>query len=119
MKSSSNNSIILAPSLLAGQQGALIDSLKLAECDGMNWIHLDIMDGHFVPNISFGASTVKDLREHSRAFFDVHLMLSNPDAHFESFIHAGGEQFHYIPCLNDDPEHIEALASIVSKYFAD
>ena len=110
MKSTSNNSIILAPSLLAGQQGDLIDSLKLAECDGLNWIHLDIMDGHFVPNISFGASTVKDLRSHSRTFFDVHLMLSNPDAHFESFIHAGADSI----TLHAEPDYpiLETLTQI-------
>ena len=110
MKSTSNNSIVLAPSLLAGQQGALIDSLKLAECDGSNWIHLDIMDGHFVPNISFGASTVKNLKEHSSAFFDVHLMLSNPDKHVESFIHAGADSI----TLHVEPDYpiIETLTQI-------
>lgn len=91
MKSSYHDSIQLAPSLLAGKQDALNESLKIAESANAQWVHLDIMDGHFVPNISFGASTVKALRENSKLFFDVHLMLSNPNQHIDSFINAGAD----------------------------
>jgi ribulose-phosphate 3-epimerase len=86
------NPIILAPSLLAGDHARLADSLKIVEQAGCQWLHLDIMDGHFVPNLSFGPQTVKALRPHSRLFFDVHLMLSNPHSHVESFLDAGADQ---------------------------
>ena len=61
---------ILAPSLLAGDHGNLRKSLSEVEQDGRQWIHLDLMDGHFVPNLSFGPQTVADLRPHSKLFFD-------------------------------------------------
>jgi ribulose-phosphate 3-epimerase len=86
------NPIILAPSLLAGDHARLADSLKIVEQAGCQWLHLDIMDGHFVPNLSFGPQTVKALRPHSRLFFDVHLMLSNPHSHVASFLDAGADQ---------------------------
>ena len=62
---------ILAPSILAGNHANLKNALKIAENDQRKWIHLDIMDGHFVPNLSFGPQTVADLREESKLFFDV------------------------------------------------
>ena len=82
---------ILAPSLLAGDHGDLRNSLTEVEEDGRRWIHLDLMDGHFVPNLSFGPQTVADLRPHSKLFFDVHLMLERPDLYLDAFINAGSE----------------------------
>ncbi len=82
---------ILAPSLLAGDHGNLRKSLSEVEQDGRQWIHLDLMDGHFVPNLSFGPQTVADLRPHSKLFFDVHLMLERPDLYLDPFIDAGAE----------------------------
>ena len=83
--------ILLAPSLLAANQSALREGVEFAQTAGVQSLHLDIMDGHFVPNISFGPDVVKSLRENSELFFDVHLMLSNPNKHFESFIRAGAD----------------------------
>ncbi len=80
---------ILAPSILAGNHANLLQSLQVAEQDGRKWIHLDIMDGHFVPNLSFGPQTVADLRKDSKLFFDVHLMLDQPDRYVDPFIQAG------------------------------
>ena len=81
----------LAPSILAGNHANLADSLQIADSDGREWIHLDIMDGHFVPNLSFGPQTVADLRSHSSIFFDVHLMLEQPDRYIDPFIKAGAD----------------------------
>ena len=82
---------ILAPSILAGDHSCLKDSLLSADQDGRSWVHLDIMDGHFVPNLSFGPQTVADLRKHSSIFFDVHLMLDQPQNYIEPFAQAGAD----------------------------
>ena len=81
----------LAPSILAGNHANLKDALLTTDKDGRQWIHLDIMDGHFVPNLSFGPQTVADLRKYSKQFFDVHLMLDQPDRYVEAFIDAGSD----------------------------
>tara|TARA_B100001248_G_scaffold258146_1_gene241807 strand:- start:529 stop:1194 length:666 start_codon:yes stop_codon:yes gene_type:complete len=100
----------LAPSILAGNHAKLADSLQIAECDGREWIHLDIMDGHFVPNLSFGPQTVADLRSHSSIFFDVHLMLEQPDRYIDPFIKAGAD----LISIHLEPEydHSAALSKI-------
>ena len=82
---------ILAPSILAGDHAALADSLKEVEAVETPWIHLDIMDGHFVPNLTFGPQTVADLRKDSKLFFDTHLMLDNPHEYVEAFAKAGSD----------------------------
>lgn len=83
---------ILAPSILAGDHGNLRSSLQFIEDAQLQWVHLDIMDGHFVPNLSFGPQTVKALRPGSKLFFDVHLMLDNPHLYIDAFLDAGAEQ---------------------------
>ena len=83
---------ILAPSILAGDHADLRGSLAAIEKAGLEWVHLDIMDGHFVPNLTFGPQMVKALRPLSRLFFDVHLMLNNPDKFVDPFIDAGADQ---------------------------
>ena len=101
---------ILAPSLLAGDHGNLRASLDEVETDGRQWIHLDLMDGHFVPNLSFGPQTVADLRSGSKLFFDVHLMLKRPDLYLDPFIAAGSE----LITIHLEPEydHLSALKKI-------
>lgn len=80
---------ILAPSILAGDHANLAGSVATIAATGLEWVHVDIMDGHFVPNLSFGPGIVQALRRTSSLFFDVHLMLDNPHRYVEAFAKAG------------------------------
>ena len=82
---------LLAPSLLAGDHAHLAESANLILDCGLNWVHLDIMDGHFVPNLTFGPQTLSDLRKGCSLFFDTHLMLSEPHRYIEAFAQAGAD----------------------------
>ena len=80
---------ILAPSILASDHANLAGAVRAIADLGLAWAHVDIMDGHFVPNLTFGPQTVRALRKHSALFFDVHLMLDNPHLYVEPFARAG------------------------------
>lgn len=83
--------IKIAPSILAANAAYLGDDTVKAEKAGADYLHIDIMDGHFVPNLSFSADTVKALRGLSKLVFDVHLMISEPYKYIESFAKAGAD----------------------------
>ena len=102
----------IAPSLLLCDFSKMGDEIKRMDACGADWMHLDVMDGHFVPNITFGAPVIRAVRGYSDKPFDVHLMISDPLKYADDFIDAGADiiTFH-IECDSDIQQTIDKIKS--------
>jgi len=103
-------SVEISPSILSADFSRLAEEIAEVEAAGLKMLHLDIMDGHFVPNITFGPPVVAKLRKHSKLVFDTHLMITNPEKYAPRFIEAGSDHitFH-IETVSEPEKFIEYL----------
>ena len=103
----------LAPSILSADFSRLLEHVQEVEKAGVEYLHVDVMDGHFVPNISFGAPILKSLKGKTNLFLDVHLMIENPDAFIADFVEAGANliNVHIEAC-----KHIHRTIQLIKSY---
>ena len=106
------NNILISPSVLAADFSKLGDEVQSVSEMGADFIHLDIMDGHFVPNLSFGADIVKGIRAYSNLPFDVHLMITNPEIYINSYVDAGANLITVHP---ESTSHIHSVLQQIKK----
>ena len=107
--------VLIAPSILAADFAALGDAVRMAEAGGADLVHVDVMDGHFVPNITIGVPVVRSLKKVARLPLDVHLMIEEPDRYAEAFIEAGASMLsvhlEVLPHLHRTIQYIKSLGA--------
>lgn len=105
--------IKIAPSILSADFGQLNSDIALVEKAGVDYLHIDVMDGHFVPNITIGPLILESIRSKSNLYFDVHLMIENPDNYIPQFINAGADSItvHVEAC-----RHLHSTVQLIKSY---
>ena len=103
---------LIAPSILASDFAKLGEEVRAITTAGADWVHIDVMDGHFVPNITIGPDVVKALRPHSALPFDVHLMISPVDAYIEAFVAAGAD---YVSVHPEAGPHLNRTLQLIRQ----
>lgn len=109
------SNIRIAPSILSADFAKLGEEVRAIDEAGCDWIHVDVMDGHFVPNITIGPGVVKDLRPHSEKPFDVHLMIAPVDQYLEDFAAAGADYISFHPEAGPHPHRTVQTINALGK----
>ena len=103
---------LIAPSILSADGGKLAEEIRAVEKAGADWIHVDVMDGHFVPNITMGPAIIGALRKATNLPFDVHLMIRNPDEYIEAFAAVGAD---YLTVHVEASTHLHRTVELIKK----
>ena len=106
---------IIAPSILSADFSKLGQEIRDVEKAGADWIHVDVMDGHFVPNITIGPAVIRSIRPVTRLPLDVHLMIKNPGKYIESFAKAGSDIITFHSEIEEDPKEVIKLIKYYNK----
>ena len=104
---------LIAPSILSADGSRFAEEIAAVEKAGADWIHIDVMDGHFVPNITLGPAIIAALRKTTKLPFDVHLMIENPESYIESFAAAGAD---IITVHVEAANHLHRTVNLIKKY---